>query len=482
MLRVRFAPSPTGFLHIGSARTFIFNWLYARRNGGTMILRIDDTDVERNTQASLDSIFEGLKWLELSWDEQYRQSERLELHAKLADAILKKGLAYRDFTPADTEAAERTHAGGPWLFNAEMREMSPEESDRRAAAGERFVIRYRVPRDVVREIRFTDAVYGEQAKSTADIEDFALLRSDGMPTYHLASCADDADLRISHVIRGQDHVSNTFKHILIFEASGAGTPQFAHLPLLIAPDGSKLSKRKHGPVVSVTTYRDLGFLPQAFVNFVCLLGWSPKDNREQMSLDELIESFTFEGVNRSNAVINFSDADPVDPKAAWLNSQHLRTMPIPKLLPCVKAELASAGLTVPPDEKLGELVDLLRARFFYLKDFSTRGRAYFADDFPMDPKATDPKAIDPKAAENLAKPGARDALHELGERLAAASEFTEASVEADLRKVAEERGLKAGILINGARAALTGQSVGPSAFHVFTAIGKERAVARLRAA
>jgi glutamyl-tRNA synthetase len=222
-------------------------------------------------------------------------------------------------------------------------------------------------------------------------------------------------------------------------------------------------------VVSVTTYRDLGFLPQAFVNWVCLLGWSPKDNREQMSRQEMMDAFTFEGVNRSNAVVNFSDADPVDPKAAWLNSQHLRSMPIPELIPRVKAELIKAGLVAPPDEKLGEITDLLRARFFYLTDFPTRGRAYFADDFP----------IDVKAAENLEKPGARESLRELGERLAATQDFTEAGVEADLRLVATERGLKAGILINGARAALTGQSVGPSAFHVFTALGKERAVARL---
>jgi glutamyl-tRNA synthetase len=473
MLRVRFAPSPTGFLHIGSARTFIFNWLYARRHGGTMILRIDDTDVLRNTQASLDSIFEGLKWLNLSWDEFYRQSERTSLYDEVTASILARGMAYRDFTPpdAETESGDRSK-NQPWLFNPGMRELSQEESDRRAAAGEKFAVRFRVPRDEVQDVTFTDLVYGQQSKSTADIEDFALVRSDGMPTYHLASCADDVDLRISTVVRGQDHLSNTFKHILIFEAAGAEVPQFAHLPLLIAPDGSKLSKRKHGPVVSVTTYRDLGFLPQAFVNFVCLLGWSPKDNREQMSLLEMLDSFSFEGVNRSNAVINFSDADPVDPKAAWLNSQHLRTMPIDELLPYVKGVLTKAGLPVPPDDHLAQVVDLIRARFFYLTDFVTRGRAYFSDDFP----------IEGKAIENLEKPGAREGLHELADRIAAAPEFTEASVEAELRKLAEEKGLKPGVLINAARAALTGQSVGPSAFHVFTAIGKDRVVARLRAA
>src|SRR5499427_1522955 len=266
--RVRFAPSPTGFLHVGSARTFIFNWLYAQRTSGTMIVRLDDTDMERNTEASVQSIFEGLRWLGLAWDEEYKQSERLALHQGTAWAIFDKGMAYRDFTPAHAGDAEKSGAQGTWLFNADMREMSREESDRRAAAGEKFALRFRVPRDMDRMVRFSDAVYGEQAKSTADIEDFALLRSDGMPTYHLASCADDADLRITHIIRGQDHLTNTFKHVLIFEAAGGKSPQFAHLPLLVAPDGSKLSKRRHGPVVSVTTYRDAGFLPEAFINFL----------------------------------------------------------------------------------------------------------------------------------------------------------------------------------------------------------------------
>src|SRR5579863_1043233 len=218
--RVRFAPSPTGFLHVGSARTFIFNWLYARRNNGTMILRLDDTDVERNTEASVNSIFEGLKWLGLGWDEDYKQSERLELHRRIAWSIFEKGLAYRDFTPAHTGDSERSGSQGTWLFNPGMRELSREESDRRASAGEPFALRFRVPRDAGQVVRFTDAVYGEQIKAAADIEDFALLRSDGMPTYHLASCADDADLRISHIIRGQDHLSNTYKHVLIFEAAG----------------------------------------------------------------------------------------------------------------------------------------------------------------------------------------------------------------------------------------------------------------------
>jgi glutamyl-tRNA synthetase len=471
MIRARFAPSPTGYLHIGSARTFIFNWLYVRSRQGTMVLRIDDTDVERNTQASLDSIMDGLSWLGLTWDEFYRQSDRLDLHRKLAFDLLTQGHAYRDFMPAAADTEEKLHEGGPWLCNPEMRALSVEESDRRAAAGEPFVIRYRVPRETPRDVVFSDLVYGAQSKSTADIEDFALLRSNGMPTYHLASCADDIALRITHIVRGQDHLTNTFKHILIFEGAGAEMPRFAHLPLLIAPDGAKLSKRKHGPVVSVTTYRDHGFLPVAYINFLCLLGWSPKDNREQMTLNELVSAFSLEGVNRSNAVVNFSEEDPIDPKALWLNSQHLRSISVENLVPFVRATLEQAGLESPADAaQFASVVDTIRTRFSTLLDFPTKGRAYFSDDFPMDPKSL----------EKLDAPGARDLLHELAECLASVPEFNEASVEAELRKVAEERGVKAGVLINASRAALTGQPVGPSAFAVFACLGRERVLERLR--
>jgi glutamyl-tRNA synthetase len=258
--------------------------------------------------------------------------------------------------------------------------------------------------------------------------------------------------------------------VLIFEAAGAAPPQFAHLPLLIAPDGAKLSKRKHGPVVSVTTYRDNGFLSLAYINFLCLLGWSPKDNREQMTLLELQNAFSFEGVNRSNSVVNFSDADPIDPKALWLNSQHLRTMPVDALVPQVKKALEEKGLTPYGDDVFfAKVVDTIRARYTTLLDFASKGRAYFSDDFEIEPGALD----------KLNVPGARELLRELSGRIAANPEFTEASVEADLRKLAEERGVKAGVIINASRAALSGQPVGPSVFHVFTSIGRERVIARL---
>ena len=277
----------------------------------------------------------------------------MDFHRRTAEAIFDKGFAYRDFTPASgAEDDTKAHGGTAWLFNPVMRELSREESDRRAVAGEPFVLRFRVPRDTRREVTFPDLVYGPQSKATADIEDFALLRSNGLPTYHMASCADDADLRISHIVRGQDHLSNTFKHVLLFEALGAPGVQFGHLPLLLAPDGSKLSKRKHGPVVSVLTYRDAGVLPYAYVNFLCLLGWSPKDNREVMSHQELVEAFSLEGVNRSNAIVNFTEDDPLDPKAVWLNAEHIRALPFDQLSAQLLPFARAAGFNADPAKML----------------------------------------------------------------------------------------------------------------------------------
>jgi glutamyl-tRNA synthetase len=467
MIRVRFAPSPTGYLHIGSARTFIFNWLYARRNGGTMILRIDDTDIERNTEASLNSIFEGLNWLGLNWDEQYRQSERLALHKQLAADILAKGLAYRDFTPPNAGGAEKDdaqHAAGAWRSNPGQREMSPEESDRRAAAGERFVIRFRVPRDTPEDVTFHDAVYGNQSKSTEDIEDFALLRSDGTPTYHLASCADDVDLRITHVVRGQDHLTNTFKHILIFRAAGIEPPQFAHLPLLVAPNGAKLSKRIHGPVVSVTTYRDAGFLPHAFMNFLCLLGWSPKNDREQLTREELIQLFSFEGVNRSNAVVNFTDEDPFDAKAVWLNAETIRTMPV--------AELAAALMPfVPVDAaKMLQITPLIQERIRLLRDVQEVADFFFAEPKPYDPAELVPKKGDAALAARVLQ----KALEVLPN-----ADFTHDGLEAALRAASTDLGVKAGQMFEPIRVAVCGRKTAPPLFGTLEVLGCETCLRRI---
>ena len=466
MLRVRFAPSPTGFLHIGSARTFIFNWLYARRKGGAMILRIDDTDVERNTEASLNSIFEGLQWLDLGCDEQYRQSERLALHRQVAEAIFQKDMAYRDFTPAHTDDAEKSGAQGTWLFNAGMREMSREESDRRAAAGEPFALRFRVPRDRERQVHFTDAVYGEQSKAAADIEDFALLRSDGMPTYHLASCADDADLRISHILRGQDHLTNTFKHVLIFEAAGATLPTFGHMPLLVAPDGTKLSKRRHGPVVSVTTYRDAGFLPQAFINFICLLGWSPKDDREQLSRQELIDAFSLEGVNRSNPVVNFTEEDPFDPKAVWLNAEHIRALPVEQL-----SELLMPFAPNATAETMLHITPLIRERIRLLRDVQTVADFFLEDELkPYDPAELIPKKGDAALALKVLE-RAREVL--------SVAEFTHDGLEQALRAAAEGLGIKAGQMFEPIRVAVCGRKTAPPLFGTVEALGRETCLRRI---
>ena len=438
--RVRFAPSPTGFLHVGSARTFIFNWLYARHNHGTMVLRLDDTDVERNTDASVQSIFEGLRWLGLSWDEEYKQSERLALHRQAAQAIFDKGLAYRDFTPAHSADGEASSSQGAWLFNPGMRELSQEESDRRAAVGEPFALRYRVPRGIDRTLSFKDGVYGAQSKIADEVEDFALLRSDGMPTYHLASCVDDADLRISHIIRGQDHLTNTFKHLLIFEGLGTDAPQFAHLPLLVAPDGTKLSKRKHGPVVSVTTYRDAGFLPAAFINFLCLLGWSPKDDREFLTLEELTAAFTLENVNRSNSVVNFTDQDPFDAKAVHLNGEHIRALPTEQLSAQLQPFFAQAGLHSTP-EKLLAVTPLIRERIKLLRDAVSAADFFFLDQLPpYDPAELIPQ-ISKKESGDAAL--ARRVLQTALEILPA-TPFDHDSLDKALREAAASLGLKAG--------------------------------------
>jgi glutamyl-tRNA synthetase len=474
MLRVRFAPSPTGFLHIGSARTFIFNWLYARRHGGAMILRIDDTDVERNTEASLNSIFEGLRWLDLGWDEEYQQSERLALHRQIASTIFEKGLAYRDFTPAHTEDDARSGSeSGTWLYHPEMRDMPRAESDRRAASGEPFALRFRVPREDGCTIHFTDAVYGEQSKSAADIEDFALLRSDGMPTYHLASCADDADLRISHIIRGQDHLSNTFKHVLIFEAAGAAVPQFAHLPLLVAPDGTKLSKRRHGPVVSVTTYRDQGFLPHAFVNFLCLLGWNPKDDREKMSRQELIDAFSFEGINRSNAVVNFTEEDPFDPKAVWLNSQHIYAMPPARLAGELLPFLRAAGYAAEPSKVL-LVTPLIQERIKLLRDAPAVADFFFLDELPP---YDDAELIPQKGDRTMALAALEKALAVLP-----GVEFTHDALEAGLRGAATDLKVKAGQMFQPIRVAVCGRKNAPPLFETLEVLGKETCLKRIRQA
>src|SRR5712691_8815545 len=490
MVRVRFAPSPTGYLHIGAARSALFNWLFARKAGGKFLLRIEDTDLQRSTDESTRSIIEGLEWLGLDYDEQIVfQSDNAEKHRVAARQLVEEGKAYRDFTPKEARDDKsvkqgivdraRAHAAtGIDHRSNPFRDLAKEESDRRAATGEPFAIRLKVAR--AGSSRFADIVYGEQERSFAEIEDLVLLRSDGHPLYNLSVVLDDIEMGITHVIRGQDHLTNTHKQILLYQAFSQEAPQFAHLPLILAPNKAKLSKRNHGEVVSLTTYRDRGFVPAAFRNFLALLGWSPPEGRELLSRDELIEEFSLEGIGRANSIFNFHENDPrrwTDDKALWMNAEYIRTMPLAELLPMVKAELRAEKLwreEYDDDERewFAKVVDLIRQRFFTLKDFSSQGRAYFSEDFDLDEAAV---------RKNIRKePKLKELLPQLADRIETVDPFTAENAEAALRGFADEAGVKAGLLINAARTMLTGQAVGPSMFEVFEAIGRERAVRRLK--
>jgi glutamyl-tRNA synthetase len=323
-------------------------------------------------------------------------------------------------------------------------------------------------------LSFIDSVYGTQQKLADEVEDFALLRSDGMPTYHLASSVDDADLRISHIIRGQDHLTNTFKHLLIFEALGVEPPQFAHLPLLVAPDGTKLSKRRHGPVVSVTTYRDAGFLPEAFVNFLCLLGWSPKDDREFLTLDGLTAAFTFEAVNRANAVVNFTEDDPFDPKALWLNAEHIRALPVEQLSACIEPFFERAGFKASA-EKLLAVTPLIRERIKLLRD------AVSAADFFFLPQLApyDPADLIPSKGGDAAM--ARRVLQHALEVLATSS-FEHDALDQTLRTAAAQLGLKAGQAFQPIRVAVCGRKNAPPLFETMSVLGRDVCLDRIRQA
>ena len=490
MIRVRFAPSPTGYLHIGAARSALFNWLFARKMGAKFLLRIEDTDLQRSTQESTRSIIEGLQWLGLDYDEEIVfQSENAPKHRAAAHKLVAEGKAYRDFTPREDREdktvkqglAERARAHAVHRVdhrNNPYRELPQGESDRRANAGEPFAVRLKVASEG--KSHFEDIVYGEQERDYSEIEDLVLLRSDGHPLYNLSVVIDDIEMGITHVIRGQDHLTNTHKQILLYEALNSKAPQFAHLPLILAPNKEKLSKRKHGDVVSLTTYRDRGFVPAAFRNFLALLGWSPHQTKEIMSLRDLTREFSLEGIGRANAIFNFHEHDPrhwTDDKALWMNAEYIRTMPVDDLLPMVKIELRKNKLwrdEYEDDDRtwFTNVVDLIRQRFHTLKDFSSQGRPYFSEDFDFEEAAVN------KNLKN--EPRLKELLPRLADRMEQVDPFTAETAEATLRKLADEEGVKAALLINGSRTMLTGQAVGPSMFEVFEILGRERSVERLR--
>jgi glutamyl-tRNA synthetase len=472
---------------MGGARTALFNWLFARQRRGVFILRIEDTDIQRSSEAMVEGILDGLRWLGLDADEgPFFQSSFVEQHRRAARRLVEQGKAYYDFTPKeegdDKTVKERisdrvrSQSGGE---RNPYRDLPLEEALRRVDAGERAAIRLKVPLEGVS--KFNDLVYGPQERDYSDIEDLVLVRSDGHPLYNLSVVVDDIEMRITHVIRGQDHLTNTHKQVLIYQALGAAVPEFAHLPLIFAPGREKLSKRKHGEIVSVTTYRDRGFVPDGLINFLALLGWSPGGDREMMSRAELIEKFSLENVNKASAIFNFNEADPrdwTDPKALWMNGEHMRAMTLEAVSPFVSDQLKRAGLwreEYAGDEREWFLrtIDLLRARYRTAADFAELGRPYFSDEFEYETAAI---------KKNLKDERLKDLLPGLGRRLAAIDDFTHDATESALRAYSEEQGVKAGLLINAARTALTGQAVGPGMFDIMTTLGRERTVERLNRA
>lgn len=482
--RLRFPPSPTGYLHIGGARTALYNWLYARKTGGKLILRIEDTDVDRSTRESIDTIIDGLTWLGIDWDEgPYFQTEFSDDHRRAAARLLDDGAAYKCFCSKEDLEAKREAAlaaKGDVRYDGTCRTLSPEDIAAKERAGLPYVLRFKTPH---REgtIGYDDKVLGRIESSYREIDDFVIVRSNGAPLYLLCNVVDDIRDRITHVVRGQDHMTNTIKQLLLYEALGAPIPVFAHMPLTLDTKKAKISKRSHGEIVAVQFYRDHGFIPWAFNNFLVLLGWSPGDDREIFSREELIEAFTLERINKSASIFNYRKGDPkffTDPKAIAINEHYLRTMPIDELAPMVKEELSAAGLwndAYDSDRRPWFLatIDLIRSRFHTLKDFSSLGRAYFSDDFQIDDKAF---------RKNLAAtPDLQRWLPELAREYQAMPDFSLADTEHLARAAAERAGVKPGIIINAMRTVLTGQLAGPSMFDILLALGRETVVKRLQA-
>jgi glutamyl-tRNA synthetase len=481
--RVRFAPSPTGYLHVGGARTALFNWLFARHEGGALLLRIEDTDVERNRPELVQGILDGLKWLGIEWDEgPIFQSQRSEMYRAAAQRLLENGSAFgcyckaSAYTGADSVSEgseEREGEGDDEGLKSQKklacycRELSAGELAAKQKEGISPAIRFKVPREGVTQ--FQDAVFGPREVQNSEIEDFVLMRSNGLPTYQLSVVVDDIDMRISHVIRGADHLSNTPKQVLIYRALGVEPPIFAHVPLILGPDRTRLSKR-HG-ATSVGSYADEGFLPEAFRNFLALLGWSPGSDAEFIRTSGLIERFSLEGVSRTNAIFDRA-------KLEWFNTQYLQKIPVEELLPFVEAELKQAGLwkdawAGPERPWFAHAVDLLRPRTRFLGDFTTWSRAFFTDDFDYDAEAKSKFWKDERVPGLLGK---------VADALAALPDWNHDACDAALRSVAAAEGVKAGLLINATRVAIVGRAVAPPLFETMVVLGKDRVISRLRRA
>ena len=468
--RLRFAPSPTGYLHVGGARTALFNWLYVRRYGGQFLLRVEDTDRARSTEESTRAIFDGLRWLGLTWDEEVvYQGANIQRHQADARRLLDSGHAYRDFTPASDLERQRSEAesrGEAFRFDRRSAELDPDEQEARVARGEPFAIRFRVPEG---ETSWDDLVHGTITFPNKDVDDFVILRSDGSPVYNFAVVSDDVAMRITLVMRGDDHISNTPKQIMLYRALGAEVPGFAHLPMIHGMDGRKLSKR-HG-ATAVGDYQHEGILPGAMCNFLALLGWSPGGDREVMSMQEMIDLFSTDGLLRKASVF-----DPK--KLEWMNGQHLSLTPAAELEPIVSPLAVEAGLATAAElqarrEWWLELLDLLRVRARTTHDIVRQASTYFSEKVDYDPEAVAKHWKD--------RAGASTILTAVRDRLAT-THWDSAAMEEALRRLAEELGLSSGKVFQPLRVALVGQLASPGIFDVLAILGQANSLARLDAA
>jgi glutamyl-tRNA synthetase len=473
--RLRFAPSPTGYLHVGGARTALFNWLYARRFGGTFILRIEDTDLERSSAEMVTGILESMKWLGLDWDEgpdvggphaPYFQTGRLDQHRDAARGLVASGHAYYCYCDPDELKARRDAAqtqGRTWMYDRACRARSAEDVAQREAAAMPRAIRFRVPDG---RTAFDDLVHGSIAFDNEHIEDFVVVRSDGYPTYHLSVVVDDVEMAITHVVRGDDHVSNTPKQILLYQALNAPVPRFAHVPLILGWDKKRLSKR-HG-ATAVGQYEQQGYLPEAMVNFLALLGWSPGGDQEVFSRDELVALFTLSAISSGDAVFNPEKLD-------WFNQQHIMRLSAAEILRRLGRQFEDAGLvhvelSAAERVRIERVIDLVKSRAHKLPDVVAQARPFLTEAIDRDGTAV---------AKYLSAPDLAPHLRAWRQGAEQVEPFNAATLEAALRAVAAERGIKAGVLIHATRVAVTGQAVSPGVFEVLELVGRDRTIARL---
>jgi nondiscriminating glutamyl-tRNA synthetase len=469
-IRVRMAPSPSGFLHVGTARTTIYNWLFARHHKGKFILRIEDTDPSRSSREMIDAILEALTWLGLDWDEgPFYQSQRTKLYQTYAQQLLESGKGYYCFCTPEELAQKRKRAvdaKADWKYDRTCLRLSDAEREEKMTRGVPKAIRLLVPEG---ETTFSDLVYGQPGKENKELDDLIILRSDGTATYNFACVVDDVDMRMTHVIRGNDHISNTFKQVLIYNALGLTPPKFAHIPLILGKDRAKISKR-HG-AVSVMDYKEEGFLREAFVNYLALLGWSPKDDREILSTNQMIEVFSLEAVNPSNPIFDKE-------KLEWMNGDYIRATDDERLLDLAlpfltKENLVTEATAKEKREWLLKYISLFKPRAKTLKEFADQGRYFFTFDYQYEEKAVSKHFSSVETAERLTA---------YADRLSALDSYQKQEIEQALRGLADEMGIKPAALIHPVRLATSGTSTGPPLFDMLELLGRDKVVKRIKKA